>query len=558
MKKFNIGLWIFLLLAICLSCFGLLNETIPGGHDLIFHLSRIEAISKGLQFGEFPVRIYPDYFYGYGYANGIMYPDLFLYPAALLCLVGVDVILAYKIMILVYTALTAIFIYRALIKITHHEWASRLGMLLYTVSLYRIVDVWTRAALGEVLAFMFIPFILLGIYYIFFDDERKWYELTIGFSGVFLSHLLSGSMWCEVMVAICLFSIIKLFRHRKRLWSLIKATMMSILLVSYCLFPMFELLMNQKFRVSDNSNYDLNWLFSLKDVFLTYSISGSPDDWFPGGVGISIIGIVLLGMLAQRQEATQRQKNVAWIGVIISFMVLIMTSHLFPWHFVLKYIPIFARLQFPWRLLMIATSFLTLAFTLFYSLSSQIGKILGIIIVAWSVWLGVQAEYETINYYDPILVDPLARTDTSSNSITDRHYTVGNGEYIPLETDNDLMIERENQYFVNQDIDYVANQVGTTITIKFSGQTQPDLEIKVPLLYYKGYGAKLNDESLEVGSGDNGVVRVIVRDIVGEGMIVVSYEGTILQKVTLVVSICSLIGFIGIILFSKSRKRHSF
>ena len=57
MKKFNIGLWIFLLLAICLSCFGLLNETIPGGHDLIFHLSRIEAISKGLQFGEFPVRI---------------------------------------------------------------------------------------------------------------------------------------------------------------------------------------------------------------------------------------------------------------------------------------------------------------------------------------------------------------------------------------------------------------------------------------------------------------------------------------------------------------------
>ena len=155
-------------------------------------------------------------------------------------------------------------------------------------------------------------------------------------------------------------------------------------------------------------------------------------------------------------------------------------------------------------------------------------------------------------------MDPLARIDTSSNSITDRHYTVGNGEYIPLETDNDLMIERENQYFVNQDIDYVANQVGTTITIKFSGQTQPDLEIKVPLLYYKGYGAKLNDESLEVGSGDNGVVRVIVRDIVGEGMIVVSYEGTILQKVTLVVSICSLIGFIGIILFSKSRKRHSF
>lgn len=52
-RKFNIGLWGFLGLAVCLSCFGLLIESLPKGHDLVFHLSRIESLAKGLQRGDF-------------------------------------------------------------------------------------------------------------------------------------------------------------------------------------------------------------------------------------------------------------------------------------------------------------------------------------------------------------------------------------------------------------------------------------------------------------------------------------------------------------------------
>lgn len=550
-KKMNVGLFIFLLLSISLSCFALADQTIPEGHDLPFHLSRIESLSKGMELGQFPVRIYPYYFNGYGYANGLMYPDLWLYPAAFLCLLGMNVILSYKVLILVYTAFTAILMYRTLIIITNHEWASRLGMLLYTVSVYRMIDVWTRAALGEVLAFMFIPFIILGIYNIFFDDERRWYDLTIGFSGVFLSHLISALMWTIVMVEICIFTILRLLKHPNRLSSLMKATFMTILLVSYSLFPMIEQLMSQEFRVSDDARYNLTWLLPFNEVFLTQWIQGNPDHWFPGGTGISIIGIVLLGFLALNQKDNKDKRLLGWIGIMMSCIFLIMMCDFFPWPTLLKVAPFLGRLQFAWRFLMIATTFLVLSFSLFYSISNRLGKGLGFLIVIWSVLLGVRVEFETSVYYESINPDVLRRIVMDDNAVTDREYTVGNGEYLPLRTDMRTMYESENHYSFNQDVDYKAIQSGTTIKVDFSGQKEPNLEMEVPLLYYKGYVATLDGQLLEVESGDNGVVKVIVPDLVGQGQVEIFYEGTMLQHLTLGVSFVSLIIFTFFIIHFK-------
>ena len=112
----------------------------------------------------------------------------------------------------------------------------------------------------------------------------------------------------------------------------------------------------------------------------------------------------------------------------------------------------------------------------------------------------------------------------------------------------------ENRYRVNQEIEYKTKQGGTTITIEFEGQTQPDLQVEVPLLYYKGYGAKLEGRSLEVISGSNGAVSFVIPEVVENGIVMVSYEGTTLQHITLGISIISFIVFIVIIDRSKLKK----
>jgi len=71
-----------------------------GGDDLLYHLSRIEGIKDGLLSGQFPVYIFPEALNGNGYLN-TMYPNLFLYIPALLRVLGVSYVAAYKTILII-------------------------------------------------------------------------------------------------------------------------------------------------------------------------------------------------------------------------------------------------------------------------------------------------------------------------------------------------------------------------------------------------------------------------------------------------------------------------
>ena len=63
---------------------------IGGGHDISFHLMRIEGLAEGLKMGQFPVKIQPAWYEGFGYGCSVFYGDLFLYIPACLRLLGVS------------------------------------------------------------------------------------------------------------------------------------------------------------------------------------------------------------------------------------------------------------------------------------------------------------------------------------------------------------------------------------------------------------------------------------------------------------------------------------
>lgn len=70
--------------AAAFSCMPLLWGGVFDGHDMLFHLNRIEGIASGLRCGQFPVRIHASTLLGYGYAASEFYPELFLYIPAIL------------------------------------------------------------------------------------------------------------------------------------------------------------------------------------------------------------------------------------------------------------------------------------------------------------------------------------------------------------------------------------------------------------------------------------------------------------------------------------------
>ena len=72
------------LVILLIASIPLLNNYLIRGHDIYFHLMRIEGLAQGMKTGDFPVRIQPAWYGGYGYAVSVFYSDLFLYPVALL------------------------------------------------------------------------------------------------------------------------------------------------------------------------------------------------------------------------------------------------------------------------------------------------------------------------------------------------------------------------------------------------------------------------------------------------------------------------------------------
>lgn len=142
----------------------LFSDFLPEGHDLRFHLARLEGLYQGLRNGEFPVRLNPMQAKLFGNLTATMYPQLFLYPAVLPRFLGVSVMLCYKLLAAGMNVATAMLTFYGVRRITGSVKTAYIASVLYTFSLYRLIDTYLRAALGEALAMVFLPLALWGIY----------------------------------------------------------------------------------------------------------------------------------------------------------------------------------------------------------------------------------------------------------------------------------------------------------------------------------------------------------------------------------------------------------
>ena len=154
-------------------CYPLYTDYLTVGHDIPFHLLRIEGIAEGLRAGMFPVKVHPLWANGYGYAVGVLYGDILLYFPAVLRLLGFSVQAAYKIFLASINLATVVSSYFCFKRMFSSRKAGLLGSLLYSASLYRLIDVYTRAAVGEYSAMLFFPLALCGFYLIFMESGSK-------------------------------------------------------------------------------------------------------------------------------------------------------------------------------------------------------------------------------------------------------------------------------------------------------------------------------------------------------------------------------------------------
>ncbi len=390
-KKKRLVIGGVLLAAAMIASLPMLNQTTYWGHDIWFHLSRIDGIAQGLLDGQFPVRMHPNGNHGFGYASSVFYPEAFLYIPAVLRIMGVSTYMAYKTLLVGMNMAAAVISYYSFSKLLKSRKIGLLAAVLYTLSLYRLINLYTRAAVGESLAMVFFPLLMWAIYEIVRGNEKKWLWTVAAYSCIIQSHVIS-----IVLAAICILVFLLFnpgfFREKKRIISMGKAAGTTVLLnlwffvplLAHIGYPYYSMEMN--YRMRDGSLY-LNQLLAVTG-FQPQALSadlGVVTGEMPYAIGFGLLagtalflGWYLFGNKLKNNENGHEsgQSSVSLhrkIGIFCFWMstgAAVMTLYPFPWDMV-QSIPgvgkVLGSFQYPWRFLSVPALFLSVTAALGYS-----------------------------------------------------------------------------------------------------------------------------------------------------------------------------------------------
>jgi len=518
------------ILALCgiflAACYPLYTDFITPGHDLPFHLIRIDAVSEGLSQGIFPVKLHPLWAKGNGYAAGIFYGDAFLYFPALLRLMGFSIQWAYKCFVAFINLGTVLISYYSFRKIFSDRKSGMLGCLAYTLAPYRLMDVYTRASAGEYTAMMFFPLILCGIYLIFRDEQgenrRHPVILTaLGMTGLIQSHILSCLMAVFVLLFVCILLIRRLFRPRV-FSSLVSSAALTLALnlgfiVPFLDFYREDIMINSpEWTGSTIGTFQDNGLFPIQLFTLFHRSSGgawavsagiSTEPAFGIGIFLTIGMLLFVYLLCTCLHSCRNSSHFypALLCLLCGCLLLYMSTCCFPWDALasagdfLK--NVIYSLEFPWRLLAPATVLLTCALCFAFDTARKcLAKSFGGLLTGSLILLAVSCGWY---FYDfSYTAEPYRIYDTYELNTM----TMYSCDYLPAGTD--LQAVTVNPVLSEGTAVTSYQKRGTDIVCSVSaGETGGTVDF--PLIYYKYYRCTDIDTSrqLPVCAGTNNMVR---------------------------------------------------
>lgn len=555
------------------SCYPLWLDYLTPGHDMPFHLLRIEGLAKGLADHVFPVKIHPVWARDHGYAVGVMYGNAFLYFPALLRRFGYSIQSAYKLYAAAVNLGTVLISYFAFKRMFQSRKIGLLGCLVYSLSIYRLIDLYTRSSVGEYTAMMFFPMVLCGFYLIFMEASKNdWINPAImtalGITGLIQSHVLSCEMTAFVILFVCLVLIRRVLR-RYTFTALALAAMLALLLNLGFLIPFLDYyntdlnITSDQWAGSTIGFFQENGLFPAQLFTLFGHATGSA--WqVQGGVAQEVtitVGIfILLGLLLffymllchGRECRAHRNFVPACICTAVGCLLLYMSTCYFPWEAIaalgdparkLIYV-----LQFPWRLLAPATALLT------FSCCFSVSMLCGI--------------YRKATAY-PILISMLTLLAVNCGWFL-YHFTFSSGtyrvyatyelnsmtmysyDYLPAYTNPENI--RDNTII---QVDITAfdayEKQGTKILCSVTAENSGGY-IDFPLNYYKYYDCTdtVTGEHLEVTPGYNNMLRVTF-PAGYSGNIRIRFQEPFHWRLSEILSLLTLLCSAGLLLYRKRR-----
>ena len=543
-KSNQISLLIFVITMI-VACSPLISKYCINGHDAEYHLLRIESLKEGILMGKPFLKINVLYFGGAGYASSMFYPDLLLYIPALLRCVGVSINASYHIFIAVCICACYLSAYYCVGKMAKSSYAGMLAAIVLTLCQYHMDDIFIRGAAGEYTAFIFLPFVIYGLYNLLYEDMDKPWILAVGYGGVLLCHTSTFVMCLVLGAAACIIKIKSFIKNKKLIVNLIITAVVTVAITVFYTIPMFEQMLSTTFKVSVPWNEPKFEAVRFAEIF--YPV-------FPALGAVTVILFMARLLVSKKDNANGSLIEYADCLALAGLIYAVLATDLLPWDILGKYI---SFIQFPWRFFIMSSILFSVADALILNevirlfdknaAKDIIAK--GIVLVV----LGVCS----ITALNGLSKNTEGYYDYSNDYYSYKPYTANviGGEWLPLPAeDADALVEASEHMYSDDNTDIAFSRIKNTITSNIDKSYN---YADVPFVYYKGYKAEINTGSGKVqlaidGTGKNGLSRVYLNGNTGD--LHVYYSGTVLQKISSLVSIISVL-LIVILYVSRNRKK---
>ena len=573
-RKDKVIHYIIIIAASLIAAIPLINLRIYGTDDGYVHMLRIFGMEQILKEQNFPPFIYSKFANGFGYAINLFYSPIVTYGPLFFRIFGLHYYTCLKLFAYSTILISCFTMYNFLYEVSKKREIAILGAVIYAFIPYRLETIFNRFAIGEFTAYIFFPMLFHGLFNLLKGDGKKHYYIAIAAIGLILTHTIST----EYSAIFALLYIVFNFKQLKNKGVIRKIAINVIFILAITTFftvPLMEhkilgnyVIFNStsmKSLPSDvqNSTIKISQLF--KDIGEVNGVSFK--------IGIPLIILTLLGIVSYKKvDKNIRSEYITF--TVIAMISLAMVTKLFPWIIMPK---ILTTLQFAWRMQAFFEFALSIicAINLYYFIdiickkSSKNSK-------------DTKVHTKTENLYNMLLLFAIIVIITSMMKIdynysyekekflTDEEYETKineknsiwsiNREYLPEKVDvkklgKSYLDYRENRVYVLDGNATIINEKKEDLQLEFDIENyKANTILELPYIYYLGYTVTTEqNEKIQVFESDNGMLAIKLDENIESAHITVKYTGTIIEKVSYLISAISIITFIGYVIYSKKQ-----
>lgn len=550
----NLHYYLILVISLLVSA-PLFASGLYHAHDIYHHVFRIVATIDALKDAQIIPLIGTKLANGFGYSWNIFYPPLSALIPAVFKVLFPTYTSSLKLYIFFTIVLSGITMYRFVFAFAKSTSIAVVAAILYITAPYRLVDIYIRGAMGEVLVFVFLPIFFQGVFELLKGDKSKHYYITVGMAGLILSHNVSALYSALVASIYILFYFKDAFNiHFMRY--MLQNVIYTILICLFFLVPLAEHKFFGNYMVFQ-PEIMTSLKFVLRHTVEIYDLLfGSFDtEKTPVVLGLQfVIPLLMAPLIYKRINEKKDYAVILTLGLLSLFAI----TNYFPWSIVPG---VFTYIQFPWRLLMFAVFFLSIfsARVIVHFFEDINYKFLiGFIFIL-------------LLYVSPVL--EIVQVDEELNDtvfnvvdmVEDDSWSWGraSNEYLPVNVYENLsyFIDRSTNsnpvaLTGNANIETLFKS-GTNLTFRI--ETFSETIIELPYIYYRGWDAvlttKVKNIDLHVSESANGLTSIQLPNNV-KGSIKVDFTGTIYTKIAYVISGLTILFFVLYYLIRKQKKKY--